>query len=373
MNYIFSWAENSEGKLVHVDDVPRGLQCGCFCPNCHEQLLARHGAENEHGFAHHSKTRKATLKLCYMVVLYKLAEQILLTKKRIHAPSYYGIFKERDLEFIDVKIDNRYEREDKQPDVVATTSDGRQYLIEFVFKYKVQHKKAIDYKNMACLEVDLSNQTLESIENFLLFSSKNRKWVNNDVYFNRIEETYRQHGKRVKVIDVSTCCNCKIWDNCCAVGGSYYPLTIDNNGKEYRLCKTEQYEKELVLFKEKQEEKKRERIRLDQLFEESRRQREKQTIETKSVQEKQHFNEENIPETQNNITMKQSFPSIKESLVTEMNNGPKSCLECKSNLKWMNKNGGWAHCGCYMSMGLPQQRVNPLHANDCSNFKRSVK
>ena len=25
---IFSWAENADGKIVHVDEVPRGLQCG---------------------------------------------------------------------------------------------------------------------------------------------------------------------------------------------------------------------------------------------------------------------------------------------------------------------------------------------------------
>lgn len=27
--FVFSWAENAEGKMVHVDDVPRGLNCGC--------------------------------------------------------------------------------------------------------------------------------------------------------------------------------------------------------------------------------------------------------------------------------------------------------------------------------------------------------
>ena len=49
--FIFSWAENAEGRIVHVDSVPRGLQCGCTCPNCHEPLLARHGEKNEHGFS----------------------------------------------------------------------------------------------------------------------------------------------------------------------------------------------------------------------------------------------------------------------------------------------------------------------------------
>ena len=103
-DFIFSWAENAEGRMVPVDSVPRGLRCGCTCPNCHEPLLARHGEKNEHGFAHHSDTRGANLNICYMVILYKLAEQIIQTKKRIHAPSYYAIFPEKDIDFVEVKV-----------------------------------------------------------------------------------------------------------------------------------------------------------------------------------------------------------------------------------------------------------------------------
>ena len=208
--FVFSWAENAEGKMVHVDDVPRGLNCGCTCPNCHETLLARHGEVNEHGFAHHSETRGANLKICYMVIMYKLAEQIVQTKKRIHAPSYYGIFKETDIEFEDVIIDSQYEREDKQPDVIATTKDGKQYLIEFVFKYKVQHKQALDYKNLTCIEIDLSNQSLESLEKFLLSSSEDRKWLNSEDYFNRIEETYHKAGKAVNIVNEAEFENCNL-------------------------------------------------------------------------------------------------------------------------------------------------------------------
>lgn len=88
-NFVFSWAEDAQGKMVHVDDVPRGLACGCVCPCCREKLLARHGDIKEHGFAHHSDNRGANLDICYRVVLYKLAEQIIQTRKKIHAPSYY--------------------------------------------------------------------------------------------------------------------------------------------------------------------------------------------------------------------------------------------------------------------------------------------
>ena len=27
--FVFSWALNANGKMVHVDSVPRGLACGC--------------------------------------------------------------------------------------------------------------------------------------------------------------------------------------------------------------------------------------------------------------------------------------------------------------------------------------------------------
>ena len=29
---IFSWAEDAHGRMAHVDNVPRGLKCNCFCP-----------------------------------------------------------------------------------------------------------------------------------------------------------------------------------------------------------------------------------------------------------------------------------------------------------------------------------------------------
>lgn len=246
--YVFSWAENAEGKMVHVDSVPRGLQCECVCPYCHEKLLARHGEKREHGFAHHSETRGAHLEICYMVILYKLAEQIIQTKKRIHVPSYYGIYKEDNIEFIDVKIDSRFEREDKQPDVIATTYDNQQYLIEFIFNYKVQHKQDIDYRNLTSLEIDLSNQTLETLEEFLLSSNKDRRWINNEVYFHGIEDRYRSRGKKVKVVSEIDCWQCDLNGSCCAVKqavASKVPISIENNGQRYRLCKTELREQEI--------------------------------------------------------------------------------------------------------------------------------
>lgn len=359
--FVFSWAENAEGKMVHVDDVPRGLNCGCTCPNCHETLLARHGEVNEHGFAHHSETRGANLKICYMVIMYKLAEQIVQTKKRIHAPSYYGIFKETDIEFENVKIDSQYEREDKQPDVIATTKDGKQYLIEFVFKYKVQHKQALDYKNLTCIEIDLSNQSLESLEKFLLSSSEDRKWLNSEDYFNRIEETYHKAGKAVKIVNEAECEHCNLRYDCCAVTQSYSPIIIENSGIKYRLCKTELYEQRLKALRDRLEEEERTRKERLEWQEEQRRLQEQRQTEA-SIQEKQRNRIDNSPiDSYDNVCSSDEGVAFVE---TEQRN----CFYCQSNLTWANREG-WANCGCYISLGLPKQRVNPNYAKQCPRFR----
>lgn len=254
MGFVFSHALNvALGRIVHVDDVPNGAACGCVCPYCKEPLIARHGTEYEHGFAHRSETRKANLEICYMVTLYKLAEQIIQTEKRIHAPSYYGIFKAHDLVFQKVMIDDRYERDDRQPDVIGITAEGVKYIIEFVFKHKVRHKQSIDYQNTNVLEVDISNQTLSHLREFLLSSEDDRRWLNNLSLFQQIEPLYHKAGKDVRVVPEKECDHCLLKYCCCAVKIKKEELVedflvIENNGEKYRLCKTEEFNKSINLY-----------------------------------------------------------------------------------------------------------------------------
>lgn len=218
---------------------------------------------------------------------------------------------EKDIEFVDVKIDSRFEREDKQPDVIATTHDNKQYLIEFVFNYKVQHKQDIDYHNLTCLEVDLSNQTLETLEQFLLSSNTDRRWINNEVYFNGIELIYRSRGKSVKVASETDCQQCNLRYSCCAVKEtsiSSTPILIENNGQKYKLCKTE--------LREQKEH--------------------RQSIQTEQIE-------------------------------IEDNTLKKTCFNCEYNLSWANKNG-LANCGLQRP-NIPK-RPTPDYAIYCPMFKR---
>ncbi len=366
--FVFSWAENSQGKMVHVDDVPRGLACGCVCPCCHERLLARHGDVKEHGFAHHSDSRGANLKICYMVSLYKLAEQIIETRKRVHVPSYYGIFPGKDIEFVEAKTDGRFERDDKQPDVMATSRDGKKYIIEFTFDYKVQHRQAVDYKNLNCLEINLSDQTLETVERFLLEDDKDRKWLNNQELFDSIEPRYEKANLCIRVKDEDDCRKCELYGACVGVrsknSGSL--VVVENSGKRYRICKPELYEAEL---KARKNERRAEGAWHKDDFAYGQDASRHNGFETKN---EEFVGEDEIKRLSEIYRKKQE--EMKKARAGEPAVPPneRTCFMCENNLDMYNsRDGSMARCGMSERMGVP--RVTPPgSAKTCRGFRKKM-
>lgn len=324
-NLIFSWAEDQHGKIVHIDSVPQGLKCCCTCPNCHERLKARHGKIRKHGFAHQSRDRGANLKICYKVIMYKLAEQIILQEKKIHVPSYFGIFKEKDLEFSKVFIDNQFDRTDKQPDVIAITTDGKEYLIELTFNYKILHNNKIDDKKLNCIQIDLSSQTLESLYDFLLLSAEDRRWINNQHYFDSIESEYSKRNKFVKIKEVESCDNCPIKDNCCGIKlkGNTYPIEIKNNGHSYRICKIGEFQ---------------------------------------SITNQKFID--------NRLAKLEEQEELIET--AKISRDKRTCFMCKSHLDYICRSDGFARCGSYLTMNVPRN-TPPETAQICKGFRVRIK
>lgn len=282
---------------------------------------------------------------------------------RIHVPSYYGIFKAADIDFVDVKIDNRYEREDKQPDVIATTKEGALYLIEFTFEHKVQHKKDLDYNNLTCLEIDLLGQTLETLEEFLMISEENKRWINNENYFNQIEDVYRKANKAITLVDELSCLSCEIRNICCTVKRGDYsqtPIRILNNGQIYRMCKTEEYKQLLAERKKYLQE---EQMRRE---EEARKRRKFEKLYRKQLHTEAKVSN-NSSSSYGHASVEMGMSSFQSSSDSDSIQ-ERSCFICVNNLSWGNR-GGRAKCG--ISSINARGLIEPCHAKICKMFKKT--
>ena len=177
------YALDSEDKLISIDQITvSGLACNCRCPKCKEKLEARIGTGLREKHFAHSKHSNCTG--AYMTVLHMLSEEIIEKHKEVMAPRYTsnnGSVSPRTIEFVDVEVERREDRKDLQSDIVGITEDGKRWAIEILNTHEVDDKKRqkIFESGITCLEIDVSNQTVDNLEEFLLHSTLYREWINN--------------------------------------------------------------------------------------------------------------------------------------------------------------------------------------------------
>ena len=79
-----TWAIGANGVLVHISEVERGLQCGCVCPMCRRDLVAKQGKVQEHHFAH---DKGAECAHAVETALHLAAKDILAKRREIVLPA----------------------------------------------------------------------------------------------------------------------------------------------------------------------------------------------------------------------------------------------------------------------------------------------
>lgn len=177
------------GRLIHVNDVIKGKDCLCTCPECGAQLIAKKGEKNQHHFAH---ANGADCTGARMSALHKLAQQMIYDEKRIRAPKYQGDhihFDEEDIVFSEVKLEMQYQVDNvnRRPDCVGIIGD-KQLWIEIKVTHGVDSAKLANIKDkrIPCIEIDLSSllnkdYTEIDIRDVLFTDMENdmRKWLNN--------------------------------------------------------------------------------------------------------------------------------------------------------------------------------------------------
>lgn len=187
---------DKNNNLVCVDDVPNGLDCGCVCPACKVDLIAKQGDERVHHFAHSCDDKSC---LHIQETYFQLTKQILENNKYIMLPEY-DIIKSEKIAITNITLQNLTYAANILPDIVVETEIGMQFYIRF----KRKRGKDISFdRNNVYLELDANNIKLNELESFLLYSTENKNWLNNPFYDKYLEQEYQTMKSAISQIDNS--------------------------------------------------------------------------------------------------------------------------------------------------------------------------
>ena len=174
----YAWDENK--VLVHVNDVAKGVKCGCICPHCKSPLYAKNGGLiREHHFAH---AQGHECDGAFETTLHLLAKEVLQeTGSILLPPSDRNGFPVGLVRLQNIEVEKWDEENRIRPDVEGIMENGERLLIEFLVSHKVDEKKrqTIIDRNLKCVEIDIKYQSLQKTEfrDFLINSKEDREWI----------------------------------------------------------------------------------------------------------------------------------------------------------------------------------------------------
>lgn len=185
-----------DGKMYEPRQVPIGKACGCICPSCKSPLVAKHalkGLVTPH-FAHQPGEnclygRESAIHLA--------AKQLIEEHRKLYIPDRTvrvyvvdemgnGHSPQRTLisaglkDFSSVRLEQNIS--DFRPDLVATTVNGNDLLVEIAVTHFVDDKKQkkIENHGTAAIEIDASkipNLNFEALAKLLFEPSPHTEWL----------------------------------------------------------------------------------------------------------------------------------------------------------------------------------------------------
>jgi predicted RNA-binding Zn-ribbon protein involved in translation (DUF1610 family) len=191
-----------DGNIVSIDEVQSGKNCGCVCPACGDELIARKGEKRMHHFAHRSNE---DCEYGYESSLHLAAKDILSRSEKMVIPPVYVEFpqsgkpkelisKEREISIDDVELEKRFD--DIIADIVVDSGDEH-FFIEIYVTHPIDDEKLkkLKEKKISTIEIDLSKEkrdiSVEELSDILLKTSPQKSWKYNAVS----EKWYQQFEK----------------------------------------------------------------------------------------------------------------------------------------------------------------------------------
>lgn len=192
------------GRMVRVEEVPKGLACGCVCPACGHVLVAKakHSRHRRPHFAHY---RDADCRIGFETTVHKAAKQLIADRLHLYLPAWDGdldmpnppvqqddagfchLGRLVDYPAVRVPLVTAYlerARGDYIPDVTARDAQG-ELLIEIRVSHAVDDLKRhrVQSEGVRMMEIDLSRLTLAQALEPLVFEREvlenpaNRSWI----------------------------------------------------------------------------------------------------------------------------------------------------------------------------------------------------
>ncbi len=191
-----------DGNIVSIADVPSGKECGCVCPACGDELIARKGQKRMHHFAHRSNE---DCEYGYESSLHLAAKDILSCSKKMVIPPVYVefpqsgkskqlLYLEKKISFDHVELEKRFD--DIIPDIVVYSGD-KYFFIEIYVSHPIDDEKLkkLKEKKISTIEIDLSkikrDISVEELSDILLKASDRKSWKCNAVsekWYQRFEK-----------------------------------------------------------------------------------------------------------------------------------------------------------------------------------------
>ncbi|WP_314018561.1 hypothetical protein [Stutzerimonas degradans] len=163
-------AVDASGRVVSIDEVVRGLACGCRCLECNEVVVARQGPRRMHHFSHASQKRPC--EVMPESFLHRYAKQVVKESLGLQFPPQPGHLPDSEdqsswWDFESVK--EELWMGDFRPDMIAELKDGP-LLIEFACTSFVHEEKQarIEQLGIRTVEIDLSGLAVNPSKEGLL-------------------------------------------------------------------------------------------------------------------------------------------------------------------------------------------------------------
>ena len=170
--------EKNTQKFVHVNSVPNGKNCGCICPECKDDLIAKNNCKDiSNHFAHQNLVEG---RACLMTQLHLAAQNYFLNLSKFTLPQVSILFErsqltspEKNVNIISSRLEAKLGK--YYADVLLETNVG-QIVIEISVTHDSEEGKIQYYQNnsISSLEYDLSLLKNLEIQPSIELLSKNQ-------------------------------------------------------------------------------------------------------------------------------------------------------------------------------------------------------